>query len=74
MPGGMNTNITKAGPYGHGVHKEGQKLLDVVVDALATPISDTKEVASLCTFLASTDSSALNGAMITVDKGQTTVL
>lgn len=74
MPGGMNTRIAKSGPYANNTHEEGQRLLDMVVDALATPISDTREVANLCVFLASKDSSALNGALITVDKGQTSVL
>jgi NAD(P)-dependent dehydrogenase (short-subunit alcohol dehydrogenase family) len=74
MPGGMNTNIASKAPFAQNLHEEGQKLLDVVVDALATSISDTREVANLCAFLASNEASALNGALITVDKGQTTVL
>ncbi len=76
MPGGMNTSIVTDAQknFAQATHAEGQKLIDAVVDALATPISDTSEVANLFAFLASTESSALNGAMITADKGITTVL
>ena len=74
MPGGMNTDIVKETPFAHSIHAEGQKLLDIVVSALDTPMSDTKEVAKLCAFLASTDSSALNGAVIKADKGITSII
>ena len=74
MPGGMNTNIVSETPFAQNIHPEGQKLLDVIVDALQTPISDTREVANLCAFLASNDSSALNGALVTADKGITTII
>jgi NAD(P)-dependent dehydrogenase (short-subunit alcohol dehydrogenase family) len=74
MPGGMNTNIVNETPFAHAIHGEGQNLLDVVVSALDTPMSDTKEVAKLCAFLASTDSSALNGALIKADKGITAII
>ena len=73
MPGGMNTDIV-ATATAQGRHEEGYHLLDKVVNALQTPISDTEEVANLCAFLASNDSSALNGALIKADKGQTSLL
>lgn len=49
-------------------------MLDVVVDALQTSISDIREVAKLVAFLASTDSSALTGAVIKADHGITTLI
>ena len=74
MPGGMNTDIVANVANNQGLHAEGQKMLDAVVDALQTPISDTKEVAKLVAFLASTDSSALTGAVIKADHGITTLI
>lgn len=74
MPGGMNTDIVTNVANTQGLHSEGQKMLDVVVDALGTPISDTKEVANLVAFLASSKSSALTGAVIKADHGITTLI
>lgn len=75
MPGGMNTDIvTNVANSREGLHQEGQKMLDAVLDGLQTPISDTKEVAKLVAFLASTDSSALTGAVIKADHGITTLI
>ncbi|KIW19367.1 hypothetical protein PV08_03662 [Exophiala spinifera] len=74
MPGGMNTDIVGNVARSQGLHAEGQKMLDAVVDVLNTPISDTKEVANLVTFLASTRSSALTGAVVKADHGITTVI
>jgi len=42
MPGGMNTDIVANMANSQGLHAEGQKMLDVVVDALHTSISDTR--------------------------------
>lgn len=70
----MNTNIIDQTPFPQNLHPEGKKLLGDVIDVLAVPISDTKEVAKLFAFLASNDSSALTGAQITVDKGQTLII
>ncbi|KAK4944567.1 hypothetical protein LTR10_016001 [Elasticomyces elasticus] len=75
MPGGMNTDIvTNIANSREGLHPEGQKMLDAVLDGLQTSISDTKEVAKLVAFLASTDSSALTGAIIKADHGITTLI
>lgn len=74
MPGGMNTDIVTNVANTQGLHPEGQKMLDAVVEALDTPISDTKEVANLVAFLASTRSSALTGAVIKADHGITTLI
>lgn len=73
-PGYMNTNIIEQTPFLQDLHAEGKKLLGDVIDVLAVPISDTREVAKLFAFLASNDSSALTGAQITVDKGQTLIV
>ena len=74
MPGGMNTDIVANVANSQGLHPEGQKMLDAVLDALQTPISDTQEVAKLVAFLASNDSSALTGAVIKADHGITTLI
>lgn len=70
----MNTDIVANVANTQGLHPEGQKMLDVVVDALCTSISDTKEVANLVAFLASIKSSALTGAVIKADHGITTLI
>ncbi|KPI36732.1 Bacilysin biosynthesis oxido BacC [Cyphellophora attinorum] len=74
MPGGMNTDIVTNMANTQGLHQEGSKMLDAVVEALETPISDTKEVANLVVFLASTRSSALTGAVIKADHGITALI
>jgi NAD(P)-dependent dehydrogenase (short-subunit alcohol dehydrogenase family) len=74
MPGGMNTDIVTNVANTQGLHQQGSKMLDAVVEALETPISDTKEVANLVAFLASTRSSALTGAVIKADHGITTLI
>lgn len=74
MPGGMNTDIVANVANTQGLDPEGSKMLDAVVEALDTPISDTKEVANLVAFLASTRSSALTGAVIKADHGITTLI
>ena len=74
MPGGINTDIVRnVANSREGLHSEGQKMLDAVLDGLQTSFPDTKEVAKLVAFLACTDSSALTGAVIKADHGVTTV-
>lgn len=71
MPSGMSTNIQTA--FAQGINHAGMEMAIKTGQTMQAPVIPLDEVANLVVFLASNESKALSGAIVTADKGFTSL-